>query len=185
MDGMTGRLVGAAPGEHFAMTYGTERSLVEPAGLFLAAGLRNGEDARLIAAPAHLDAICAYLARLGVDVLRLRRAGRLRTDDAVAIAEDLLSGRKAPTDAELRRWMRSVLGPERGRPIRVYGEVVGFLVAAGRADLALRIECRWNAVLKERPIAVFCGYADADFADGLPSEPHRRLAAEHLCMPAL
>jgi hypothetical protein len=185
MEGMTGKLVGAAPGDHLAFTYREEASVVENAGLFLVAGLRNGEDARILATPPHLEGIRSYLDRLGVDAARLRRAGRLQELDASAIAEDLLSRPSDPSVEEFRSWILAVLGPEIDRPLRVYGEVVGLLVAGGKPDLALALEKAWNAVGKERDLAILCGYPAAGFRRGLTSAPARLLAAEHSCMPPL
>jgi hypothetical protein len=184
MEGMTGRLVGAAPGDHLAFTWREESALVESAGLFLVAGLRNGEDARVIATPAHWKAVESYLSRLGVDSAKLRRGGRLQVLDGAAIAEDLLSRKGDPTDEELRHWIRSVLGPETGRALRVYGEAVGLLSAGGKAGLALRLEKAWNTVLAERPFALLCGYAASDLK-GAPDSLQGPLAGEHACMPAI
>lgn len=185
MDGWTGTLIGAAPGEHLGASFRRSQTAVETAGLFLVGGLRNGEDARVVAAPAHLEGIRTHLGHFGVDVAKLRRGGRYQELDAAAIADDLLSRDLPPTESELRRWILAVLGPDRGRPIRVYGEVVSLLAAGGQPDLALQLESAWNRVVGDRPVALLCGYLASAFPGGASSEFHRHVAAAHVCMPAL
>jgi hypothetical protein len=43
-------------------------------------------------------------------------------------------------------------------PVRVFGEMVGFLWRASRIDEALELEECWNGLLQQHGIILFCAY---------------------------
>ena len=72
---------------------------------------------------------------------RLTRAGRLD---------------RAAFDTQVRPAI--LAAGEASGPVRVYGEVVALLWAAGHVNAALELEGLWNELGREIPFSLFCGY---------------------------
>ena len=76
------------------------------------------------------------------------------------------------------------VGPARGGPIPVFGEVVNLLWQAGQFVEARQVENAWNQVGLERPISLLCSYdaqssvteQDIDFACHQHAQVTRDLA---------
>jgi hypothetical protein len=136
------------------------RSLVESAGLYVAAGLERGGGVLVIAPPAHTEAILVYLHETGLDVDAMRRAGEFVVLDAEAILARILRGGK-PVWSEFRR----IVGPlvdhllryGRGH-CRVYGETVNVLWLRGKYSAAIQLEEYWDALAKSHEFSMFCSY---------------------------
>lgn len=45
-----------------------------------------------------------------------------------------------------------------GRPVRIYGEMVGILWDMGDVAGAMRLETLWNELRRKVPFALHCGY---------------------------
>lgn len=126
---------------------------------FLLDGLRRGETVVVVATPAHRAAFADTLTDSGHDLARSRRVGRyVELDAATILAELLVDGGlcTARFDAHITRPMTEAATGTRG--MRAYGEMVALLWEQGRLDLALEFEDRWNALLEQVPLPLFCGY---------------------------
>jgi CheY-like chemotaxis protein len=77
----------------------------------------------------------------------------------------------APLWADLR--------PGTGGTIRVYGEMVDLLCAAGNHDGALRLEQFGQRLMRERPVSILCAYALESFDDDLDARMLRAVCRHH------
>ena len=128
-----------------------------------------------MATPAHCATFEARLAAGGVDVAAARRSGTLICLDAGRLAR-LLTGagriNRAGVDAQIRPAI--LAAGEAGGPVRVYGEVVALLWAAGHVNAALELEGFWNELGREIPFSLYCGYP----RQSVQSSPHHDAVGE-------
>jgi MEDS: MEthanogen/methylotroph, DcmR Sensory domain len=154
------------PHRHVVQFYDGDEELAESAGDYLADAIAEGGAAVILATTARCAAFEARLAARGVDVAAARHDGTLVCLDAVRLARRLTSaGRVDRTgfDAEIRPAILAAAGP--GGPVRVYGEVVAVLWAAGHVNAALELEGFWNELGREIPFSLYCGYPRESVGD--------------------
>jgi hypothetical protein len=132
---------------------------------YLAAALRSGAPALLIARPALLAHVQIDLHRQHVQGIPFGPGrGSLATWDAHATLERIC--RDGKPDPEL---FEAVLGQaltqltrDGLRPV-AYGEMVDILCERGRFADAIALENLWNGLLARFDASLFCGYASARF----------------------
>jgi anti-sigma regulatory factor (Ser/Thr protein kinase) len=147
------------PGDHVVSFYESESDLAATVGRYLAAALLAGEQAIVIATPAHTEAFEAELFDAGVDLHDVRQSGRLVTLDAAVMLASFMRA----DGVDRRAFLRVVGGAvrdavESGRPVRAYGEMVALLWAAGNVAGAIELETLWNELGTELPFSLFCSY---------------------------
>lgn len=136
------------------------------AGRYLAAGLTDGDRVVVIARLAHREALRTALAGAGCDVGGAEAAGRLLLLDAEATAAQfLVDGLVEPAgfDAAVGTAIRQAAA---GRPLRVYGEMVALLWAAGTSPLRWTLSgggmscptCRSGSSMPDRSCAAAGGW---------------------------
>ena len=118
-------------------------------------------------AAAHRQAVEATLAARGLDL----GAAYVALD-----AQETLNGVlvRDAVDADLfdRTVGRMVRGlVAEGRPVRIYGEMVGLLWAGGDVVSAMRLETAWNELRGQVPFTLHCGYGMS------PRDDHAALEA--------
>ena len=128
-----------------------DEELAASAGDYLADAFAEGGAAVIVATAAH----CATWRptwRRGAWIAAARRSGSLICLDAGQLAR-LLTGAgridRAGVDAQIRPAILAA-GEAEG-PVRVYGEVVALLWAAGHVNAALELEGFWNELGREIP----------------------------------
>ena len=139
--------------------YDRDGELAESAGDYLADAIAEGGAAVIVATRARCASFEAGLAARGVDVTAARRDGTLVCLDATPLARLLTrAGRidRAGFDAQVRPAI--LAAGEAPGPVRVYGEVVALLWAAGHVNAALELEGFWNELGREIPFSLYCGY---------------------------
>lgn len=152
---------------------------VDEIAQYVQEGLADG-GALLFATQPHLDAVVAALRERAVDVDGLIERRRLVTRDAQTIAGALVHGDVADADAFQRFIAAEIHGVvERFKQARAYGEVVNVLARKSAHGAALQVERWWNELLRDRPIALLCGYALTNFADASLVAKFRQVCAEH------
>ena len=160
---------------HVVQFYDRDEELSASAGDYLADALAEGGAAVIVATPAHCASFEARLAAGGVDVAAARRSGTLICLDASRLAQLLTSaGRidRAGVDAQIRPAI--LAAGEAAGPVRVYGEVVALLWAAGHVNAALELEGFWNELGREIPFSLYCGYP----RQSVQSSPHHDAVGE-------
>ena len=144
---------------HVVQFYDRDEELAASAGDYLADAFAEEGAAVIVATPAHCAMFEARLAAGGVDVAAARRSGSLICLDAGRLAQ-LLTGAgridRAGVDAQIRPAI--LAAGEAAGPVRVYGEVVALLWAAGHVNAALELEGFWNELGREIPFSLYCGY---------------------------
>ena len=139
--------------------YDRDEELAAGAGDYLADAIAEGGAAVIVASSGRCSMFEARLAAGGVDVAAARRGGSLICLDAGQLAQ-LLTGTgrvdRAAIDAQIRPAI--LAAGEAPGPVRVYGEVVALLWAAGHVNAALELEGFWNELGREIPFSLYCGY---------------------------
>ena len=144
---------------HVVHFYDRDEELAESAGDYLADAIAERGTAVVVAAPARCADFESRLAACGVDVAAARRGGTLVSLDATRLARQLTragQADRAAFDAQVRP---AILAASRSPgPVRVYGEIVAVLWAAGHVNAALELEGFWNELGREIPFSLYCGY---------------------------
>ncbi len=144
---------------HVVQFYDRDEELTENAGDYLAGAIAEGGAAVIVATPGHCAGFEARLAAGGVNVGAARRDGSLVCLDATRIAGRLTSGGQVDLGAFGTQFRPAILAAgEAPGPVRIYGEVVALLWAAGQVNAALELEGLWNDLGREIPFSLFCGY---------------------------
>ena len=144
---------------HVVQFYDRDEELAENAGDYLAGAIAEGGAAVIVATPGRCAGFEARLAAGGVDVGAARRDGSLVCLDATRIAGRLTSGGQVDLAAFGTQFRPAILAAgEAPGPVRIYGEVVALLWAAGQVNAALELEGLWNELGREIPFSLFCGY---------------------------
>lgn len=146
-------------GDHIVHTYQDPAVLAESVAEYLAAGLRAGEAAMVIARPQHRRKFIRALAHHGVDAQACIAEGQLRMLDA----EETLARFMADGAPEWKRFQQAIgalIAEARlsyGK-VRAYGEMVDVLWQQGSRDAAIRLDEYWNELGKLQTFSLFCAY---------------------------
>ncbi len=155
---------GSAASSHSAQFYETEAFLCSSVSKFVSIGLAQGKAVVLCATPSHLESVKEHLISEAVDVRRAISNRQLILLDAAVILNQIMKGSIPDTQA-----FYQVIGKilrdcsERFPGVRVYGEMVHLLCAEGNYAGALRLEKEWNALGREIPFHLLCGYSMSNF----------------------
>jgi hypothetical protein len=156
----TGLLERAAPGQHIAQLYRDPDFLARAVSEYLAAGLRKGEAALVVATAAHGRLLMRRLRDAGLPLHDLERGRQLVVLEADrTLGELLVAGEpnRARFRAVIGNAVRSIKSAGHAR-IRAFGEMVDLLRRTSVAG-ALRLEELWNELLEREGIALLCGYS--------------------------
>jgi hypothetical protein len=144
---------------------------------YLHEGWQAGDTLLLVATAAHWTTIHQRLDLLGLPVAEAIASGRLIVRDAWQTLGGLQwHARLDPVrfDVAVGQLIRSLV--ERGRPLRIFGEMVDLLAGAGDYACAEQLEGLWNDLARHQPFRLLCGYSAATFGD-----PRTRGALRRLC----
>jgi MEDS: MEthanogen/methylotroph, DcmR Sensory domain len=144
---------------HVVQFYDRDEELAETAGDYLAGAIAEGGAAVVVATPDHCTGFEVRLASVGVDVGAARRDGSLVCLDATRVAPGVVQAGRVDLAAFGTQFRPAILAAgEAPGPVRVYGEVVALLWAAGQVNAALELEGLWNELGRQIPFSLFCGY---------------------------
>jgi hypothetical protein len=88
-------------------------------------------------------------------------------------------------DVSVGRLVRTLV--DRGRPLRIFGEMVDLLAGAGDHACAEQLEELWNGLARRHPFRLLCGYSAASFGNPRARGALRRMCDAHQhvrCDPA-
>jgi signal transduction histidine kinase/FixJ family two-component response regulator len=152
--------------EHFVQFYEADLPLSDSLSSFIGDGLTAGEAAIVVATPEHRDALERRLRATGIDLDAARAAGAYVALDAdQTLARIVVDGMPDPQrfaeviGGELTRAARG------GRRLRVFGEMVGLLLARGQASATIRLEELWNELRRTHAFQLFCAYPLEELGD--------------------
>jgi hypothetical protein len=156
---------GHSPDEHAITFCPTDGAVADAAATYLLGSIRRGGAGMAVVTPAHARQIDERIAAAGVDPLWARAAGSYVVLDAPAAIEQFLVG-GWPDPAAFWRTISPVIGHVMSaqRPLRVFGEMVSLLCAAGPIDVAIEVEALWNELARQRSFSLRCAYRRADAA---------------------
>ena len=136
----------------------SDGELADVAGERLSAALGAGEQAIVIATPAHREVFAERVRANGMDAAALQEDGTLLLLDAAATLELLRP--RGPFD---RRAFDRVIGTlvrervARG-PVFAFGEMVALLFDAGSPQEAIELEDAWDELLQATSAGLLCAY---------------------------
>src|SRR4051794_14667467 len=140
--------------EHVVQFYEADASFVQAAADFIGAGLRAGEVGLVVVTPAHRADLEQRLRAECPDLL-----GRYEALDAAeTLARLMADGLPDPVrfaDVIGGLVARAAVGDGR---VRIVGEMVALLAAAGNHAATLRLEELWNRLQATHPFALLCAY---------------------------
>lgn len=132
---------------HHLLFYDDSAALIEGVAEFAREGLVAGEFVLIVATEEHRDAVAAHLTASGFNVARARAGGHLLALDAADTLASFSTGDvvdRARFDAVMGGLVSGAV--TRGRPVRIFGEMVALLWEAGHADAAVELERLWEAL---------------------------------------
>jgi len=141
--------------DHFVQLYQDPAFLVDAVTRYLAAGLRAGEAALVIAGPENRERFCAVLTRQG-----LYPSPNLRLLDAQeTLATFMVDG--MPEWTAFHKACGGAIAELRLQypVVRAYGEMVDILWQRGERPAAIRLEQFWNELGRLQTFSLFCAYA--------------------------
>ena len=149
-----------SPGQHIAQLYTQREFLSRAVATFVGDGLRRGDAAVVISTPLHWRVILERLQADGLNVQDFQRRGQLLVRDArTTLATCMVDG--APDRDRFRATIEDAIGETRAAGftrVRAFSEMVDIL---RRTDVAatIRLEQLWNELLRDRDVALLCGYS--------------------------
>jgi PAS domain S-box-containing protein len=168
---------GALAHEHVVEFYETEEFLASTVSGFVGAGLHAGGAAVVVATAAHRYAFEEDLRHSGINVEHAINAERyLAFDAADLLNRFMVDG--APDAQRFTEILAEVLqrAGAGSRRVRVYGEMVALLWAAGDTEAAIALEGCWNHLAETHEFELLCAYPMSAFKD-----PARSAAFEQIC----
>jgi signal transduction histidine kinase/ActR/RegA family two-component response regulator len=170
---------GAPAADHVVQFYDDDAVLIETLVDYVGTGLATGQACLVIATKDHRDASEERLRAAGLDLAAAHAAGQYVAADAA----DTLTGIEVAGDVDPRRFAEAVdalFGRLRSaRPLRVFGEMVGLLLARGRSDASVRLEDLWNEQRATRAFELLCAYPLADLGGRALAHPIVEICARH------
>ena len=154
------------PHDHLVGFYVDDAFLARSVVDFVAAAWRTGEGVVIIATPDHRARIEAGLVAQGLDVTMARDRGWFVMADAETTCATFTRRDGTLDAARFDRVVPPLLDSvaRGGRNVRVFGEMVALLWAAGDVTAALELEDRWNELARSRTFSLFCAYPLRDVA---------------------
>ncbi len=167
---------------HCVQFYEDDAFLASAVADFLAAGLRAGQPAIVIATKAHRDSFEERLTADGIDVETARTTGQLVLLDVNAMLSScILDG--APHPERFRATLGAAIERSTvGRPhvsVRLYGEMVDVLWKDGRTDDAIRLEELWNDLGRHYDFSLLCAYAMGNFYKSEDAARFQEICRQH------
>jgi hypothetical protein len=167
-------------GSHGLQLFDDAHSRTETVGTFLADGWREGDTLLVVASAVHWVGIAQRLDGLGVPVAMALSSGRLTVRDARVTLDQFRRHERldpARFEAVIASLVRTLVA--RGRPVRVFGEMVDLLAGAGDYAGAEHLEQLWNGLAARYPFTLLCGYSAATFGDPRSRASLRSICAAH------
>ena len=155
--------------QHRVQFYSDDAILLESFGRHVAAGLRAGDTAFVVATKSHLDALAHRLRLEGLDLDSAMQQGTyVALDAATAVSNFMVGDLPDPARwAERSKGFAELAGSARKRGHRVVacGETTDLLWSEGKTEAAIRAERLWNEVVKTHGVDAVCGYSLNNFQD--------------------
>lgn len=154
-------------GDHVALYYSTDDELAAKVTEYLLGALRHDGAAIVVASSPHRAAIEARLEQSGIHLSAAQASGAYLAIDAEALMSTFMMNQFADPASFYRAISPLVKKAGRKhREVRVYGEMVALLWAAGLPSAAVDVEALWNELAQQYSFSLFCGYPAELLRDG-------------------
>ena len=166
--------------DHVVLVYEADVHLVDAVSRFVSTGLAAGEAAIVIATPPHREQLDARLRAYGVDLATASAQGQyIALDAAETLAQFMVDG--WPDAQRFADVVGSIIAGVGSRypHMRVFGEMVALLWAAGHGDATLRLEALWHDLLKTYAFPLLCAYPIRGFVKGAHAQQFPTICAAH------
>ena len=172
------------PRRHEVLFYSDDAVLLDGFTRFIAAALKAGKVAIVLATELHLNNLDLRLKAQGLDVAAaIRRGTYIQLDVAKMLSTFMVND--MPDEARFFEaasgLMQSAARVAQGEHSCVVacGEGVALLWAEGKADAAIRLEQLWDKVGTTFEVDILCGYALSSFHGEEDKHVFRSICAEH------
>ena len=173
-----------APHRHEVQFYSDDTSLLDRVTRFIAAALKGGNAAIVIATKSHRDSLLQRLKAEDVDTDSALRAGTyISLDAADMLSRIMVKGLPDPVlffagfGGAIEAAAKAAKS-ERPR-VAVFGEGVALLKAEGKVDAAIRLEQLSNELAKTHKVDILCAYPLSSFQNEEDEHIFRNICAEH------
>jgi DNA-binding NarL/FixJ family response regulator len=173
--------IGPAPGPgRHAMLLGMEpRLFLDDVSRLLAAAIRRGDMAAIIARKATRDGVTERLLANGCDLAKASQRGTYVSFDAAEAVSQVVAGGRLDAHrvaAFVDDFERSRLAVSASN-LTVVGEMAALLCADGHYEAALQLERTWDDLSRGLPFLTVCCYSVPAFNEGSPE------LFPHICAP--
>jgi MEDS: MEthanogen/methylotroph, DcmR Sensory domain len=168
------------PCEHIVQLFDDTESLADSLARFLREGFEREETTLVVAGANQWSSTVKRFADHPARLSRAMATGQLIVLDSVTSLDRLRpEGRlsHARFDEVVGALVRQLCS--RGRPLRVYGEMVDLLALEGDFEAARRLEGLWNELALEQSFTLFCGYSAVHFGDPTSAPALMRICRSH------
>ena len=172
------------PHRHEVQFYSDEALLLDTFARFVAAALKVGNAAIVVATESHRDGIALRLKAQGLDVDAATQQGTyipldvVKTLSTFMVNDTLDSARFFEVAGGLIETATSALTREHPRVVAC-GECAPFLWAEGNADAAIQLEQLWDQISTTFKVDILCGYALSSFHGKDDEHVFQSICSEH------
>jgi KaiC/GvpD/RAD55 family RecA-like ATPase len=162
---------------HFVQFFGTDSALAHSVSDFFVEGLRSEGTCIMIGTARHRAQVAEQLRARGYSLGPLVRDKRYLVADAAALLQKFSTNGQIDVrafDNSIGTLISEALAL--GRPLHIYGEMVGLLADEGHSHAVIELERQWNELAKRLPFTLFCGYM---VPSGVGSDTWANVCDEH------
>jgi DNA-binding NarL/FixJ family response regulator len=173
-----------SPHRHEVLFYSDDTVLLDSVTRFIAAALKAGNAAIVVATESHRDSLLLRLRTHGLDIGAAIEQGRyIALDAADALPKFMLRDVLGPVRflQALGNYISKAAKTFRGKQARVgiFGEMCHLLLAQGNAEAAIQVEKLGNQLSETYDVDILCGYSVRNLQGGMDSHIFQRICAEH------
>ena len=173
-----------APHRHEVLFYSDDTVLLDSLARFIAAALKAGKAAIVLATEPHRNSLVQRLKAEGLDTDDVVQRGTYISLDAADTLSTIMDN-GMPDPARFFAGLGGLIEaaakaakPEQPQVV-VFGEAVALLLAEGRADAAIRLEQLGNDLTTTHNVDILCAYALGSFPGAEDEHIFRNICREH------
>jgi CheY-like chemotaxis protein len=174
----------AVVGQHEVVFYSDDRQLLDRLSQFIAASLKAGNAAIVVATESHRDGLVRRLQAYGLEIGAAIEQGRYIALDAADMVAMFVVNGMLDSVRFLESYGNLILkaaNAAKGEHPRValFGEAADLLWRRGGLEIVIQDEALGNQLIKKFDVAILCGYSLGNIEGGKDSEAFKRIYAEH------
>ena len=165
--------------DHCVQFYESDQVFLDALEAFVAGGLHQDDAIIVIATAAHRQALEARLECRGFDLAAAIGRDQFIALDAATTLKTLLVN-DWPDEDRFNQLVAELLGRARRnhRKVRVFGEMVALMWAAGLAEATISLEHMWTRLCAQESFSLFCAFPKTGFAEDV-CEALDKICAAH------